>query len=136
MIVCSVLVPTDPPLIEQLETSGDLTAVPGHEKYEISCTFIGFTAEQIQLLSLRLIKGELNLISVPPLYLNDNITIHSSVHNRVTVARFDANNHGTKITFHSITCDDQGSYTWAAIYYDGGVKTVTARLLITITGII
>ena len=48
MIVCSVLVPTDPPLIEQLETSGDLTAVPGHEKYEISCTFIGFTAEQIK----------------------------------------------------------------------------------------
>jgi len=81
-------------------------------------------------------KGELNLISVPPLYLNDNIIIHSSVHNRVTVARFDANNHGTKITFHSITCDDQGSYTWAAIYYDGGVKTMTARLLITITGII
>jgi len=51
MIACSVLVPTNPPLIEQLEKSGNLTAVPGHEKYEISCTFIGFTAEQIQLIS-------------------------------------------------------------------------------------
>jgi len=135
MIVCSVIAPTLPPTIEQLETSGDLTAVPGQEKYEIACTFIGFTAEQIQLLSLRLIKGEINLISIPPLYLNENTTIHSSVQNRETVARFDTNNYVTKITFNSITCDDQGSYTWTAIYYDGGIETVTAEQLITVKGI-
>ena len=109
--------------------------MPGNEKYEISCTFIEFTAEQIQLLSLRLIKDKVNLISIPPLYLNENISIHSSVQNRVTVARFDANYPVTKITFNSITCDDQGSYTWTAIYYDGGIETVTAGQLITFIGI-
>jgi len=52
----------------------------------------------------------------------------------VVVARFGASNPVTKVTFNSITCDEGGSYTWSAVYYDDGEKTVTAKQQITVKG--
>jgi len=98
---------------------------------------MGVTTEQIAGMTLKLQKGGVNLISIPPLYLNINTIIHSSVQNRVTVARFDASNYVTKVTFNSITCDEGGSYTWSASYYEvggGGETTKTATQQITVKG--
>ena len=119
----------------QLQTSGSLTAVLGSNKYEITCTYNGLTTEQITGLSLKLQKGGVDLVVIHPLYLNKNTTIHSSVQNRVVVARFGASNPVTKVTFNSITCDEGGSYTWSANYYaDTGETTVTATQQITVKG--
>jgi len=95
---------------------------------------MGVTTEQIKGMTLKLQKGGINLITIPPLYLNSNISIHSSVQNRVTVARFDTSNPVTKVTFNSITCDEAGSYTWSATYYEVGETTVTAIQQITVKG--
>jgi len=119
----------------QLQTSGSLTAVLGNNKYELTCTYSGLTSQQIQGLSLKLQKGGVNLISMPPLYLNKGTTIHSSVQNRVVVARFGASNPVTKVTFNSITCDEGGLYTWSATYYtDTAETTKTATQQITVKG--
>jgi len=119
----------------QLQTSGSLTAVLGNNTYEITCTYSGLTSAQIAGLSLKLKKGGVTLISIPPPYLNTNTTIHSSVQNIVVVARFGASNPVTKVTFNSITCDEAGSYTWSANYYaDTGETTVTATQQITVKG--
>ena len=64
-----------------------------------------------------------------------NTLIHSSVQNRVVVAKFGASNPVTKVTFNSITCDEGGSYTWSATYYHKGEETVTANQVITVKGI-
>jgi len=117
-----------------LQTSGTLTAVLGNNQYEITCTYSGLDSGQIQGLSLRLQKGGVNLIEIHPLYLNKNTTIHSSVQNRVVVARFGATNAVTKVTFNSITCDQGGEYTWTAGYYDNGEKTKTANQTIIVKG--
>ena len=121
----------------QLQTSGSLTALLGNNTYEITCTYSGLTSIQIQGLSLKLIKSGITLISIPPLYLNANITIHSSVQSRVVVARFGASNPVTKVTFNSITCEEGGSYTWSAVYYDGahgGETTLTTNQQIIVKG--
>jgi len=68
--------------------------VLGNNIYEITCTYSGLNSGQIVGLSLKLQKGGVILISKPSLYLNMNATIHTSVQNRVTVARFDARKHG------------------------------------------
>jgi len=118
-----------------LQTSGPLTAVLGNDKYEITCTYSGLDSGQIQGLSLRLQKGGVDLVVIHPLYLNKNTTIHSSVQNRVVVARFGASNPVTKVTFNSITCDEGGSYTWSASYYaDTAETTKTVTQQITVKG--
>ena len=71
------------------------------------------------------------------MYLNTSNTIHSSVQNRVVVARFGAINPVTKVTFNSITCDEAGSYTWSASFYEVGGSaetTKTATQQITVKG--
>ncbi|WAR04133.1 hypothetical protein MAR_019502 [Mya arenaria] len=103
----------------QLGTNGAITAVLGNNTYQLTCTHSGLTESQIDGLSLKFVKDGVVLVAVPPLsFSGGNVSVNATLSSRLSVVRFTANNPTTTVTFQSIECGDEGTYTWEGYYYD------------------
>ncbi|XP_052819116.1 uncharacterized protein LOC128244980 isoform X3 [Mya arenaria] len=115
----------------QLNTNGDITAVLGNNTFQLTCTNSGLTSAATRGFAMLLVKNERSLVVIPPLYTGKSIKIN---YRRIAVKRFMLDNPTTTVTFHSIECSDDGTYTWDGSYYaiESGQTSIATRQAIVV----